>query len=122
MNNQNFLSFQNLHTKRVIFCDSPKLISSAEVLDRHYSDHEFVSISFNLKPIKNGPMLLETRTLNQQKNLNNRTKTKKSNETQLIPDICDLETNRKVSDTDQIGSNSRFYSCSIVFFLFLKII
>jgi endonuclease/exonuclease/phosphatase family metal-dependent hydrolase len=58
-------SFQNLPTHimkksktciDVVFCNNHELISSTEVSSSPFSDHEFVSISLNLTPIKNGPI------------------------------------------------------------------
>jgi hypothetical protein len=51
----------------VVFCNNDELISSSEINSCSFSDHEFVSISSNLTPIKNGPIVVETRSLNQVK-------------------------------------------------------
>jgi hypothetical protein len=76
MENQNFISYQNNPTHiiknsktciDVVYCNNNELISATEVSSCPFSDHEFVSISLNLTPIKNGPIVIETRSLNQAK-------------------------------------------------------
>jgi len=76
MESQNFKSYQNKPSHIIknsqtcidnVFCNNNELISSTETSSCLFSDHEFVSFALNLTPIKNGPVVVETRTLNQAK-------------------------------------------------------
>ncbi len=76
LENFNFKSFQNKPTHimkssqtciDVVFSNNSELISSTHVTNCPFSDHEFVLVALNLKPVKNSPVVAETRTLNQVK-------------------------------------------------------
>ena len=67
MANSNFHGYQNSPIRimknsktciDVVFCKNEELISSTEVLACPFSDHDFVVVELNLKPIKKAQLFL----------------------------------------------------------------
>ena len=74
-----------------MFFNSPELLNSVEAFGCSYSDHNFVAIAHNLKPSKQNPITIETRTLSDKKLI-------QINELLSLAPFCSLEALDDVDD------------------------